>query len=216
MASSSHASSAEERVWFWFSSCGATKLVLQVKLDAQLVYSSTIPICRRERDSDGGSGETKTLSFTSKPTHPIKWEGYRDDEPVTKAGTALTVDLWQAGADPGALLIGVTVSDSQQIYMNTIHIAYPDRPSSTTLADGFVIDTHPSPAGAAVSTHAADDLLECVYAENTPTAELEAHAGCARRVKGRIRIQQNHLARMFFEANGLAWVVVSRQHYYVK
>jgi hypothetical protein len=148
MASCLPASSQEERVWFWFSSCGPSKLVLQAKLDSQLIYGATIPICRKERDRDDGSGENKTLSFSAKPAHAIKWEGYRDDNPITKAGTALTLDLWQAGADPGALLIGVTVSDGHQLYMNTIHIAYPDKPSSTVLADGLVIDTRPLAAEA--------------------------------------------------------------------
>jgi hypothetical protein len=66
------------------------------------------------------------------------------------------------------------------------------------------------------SAHAASDLLDCVYIENSPTAEIEAHRGCARRVNGRIHIQKNHLARMSFDADGLAWMIVSGQHYYVK
>lgn len=143
MATCSPVSSQEQGVWFWFSSCGASKLVLQAKLDSQVLYSATIPICRRERVDDARSGEAKTLSFFAKSVRAIRWQGYRDDEPVTKAGTPLTIDLWQAGAEPSALLIGVTVSDEHQIYMNTIHVAYPDRQSTTVLAKGLIIETHP-------------------------------------------------------------------------
>lgn len=137
------ASSEEHGVWFWFSNCGAKTLFLEAKLDAEILYSSRIPICRARRDSDASSGEARTLSFSAKSSHSIRWHGYRDDEPVTKAGSALQLDLWQAGADPNALLIGVTVSDDHQIYMNTIHIADPDRQSATVLAKGFVINTRP-------------------------------------------------------------------------
>jgi hypothetical protein len=133
----------EERVWYWFSNCGAVKLDLEVSLAGKLVYSSAIPICRAERDSDASTGHSRALSFQIKPSRPLKWEGYRDDEPITRAGQALTVDVWQAGTDPGALLMGVSVSDRRQIYMNTLHIAYPDKQSSTTVADGFVVSTRP-------------------------------------------------------------------------
>jgi hypothetical protein len=144
MGVSSVASNQEERVWFWFSSCGATQLVLQAELDGRLLYNETIPICRATRDGDVSTHQNNTISFPAKPARQIRWQGYRDDEPVTKAGHSLQVDLWQAGVDPNDLLIGVTVSDRHQIYMNTIHIAYPDKPSTTTLADGFVISTHPT------------------------------------------------------------------------
>jgi hypothetical protein len=41
----------------------------------------------------------------------------------------------------------------------------------------------------------AAELLDRTYIENAPTAELEPHVGCAHRVAGQLRINNEHLAR---------------------
>lgn len=105
------------------------------------------PDMQADRQSAASRGESKNISLRMKPNRAIKWEGYRDDNPVTRAGYSLTVDLWEAGADPDDLLIGVSVSDGHQIYMNTIYVAFPDKPSSTEIATGLVVSTQPVSAG---------------------------------------------------------------------
>jgi hypothetical protein len=139
--------SQEQHVWFWFANCGAGTLILEIKLDGTLLYKSTIPICQATRDSADSRGESKKISFLVRPRRAIKWSGYQDADVTTKAGRPLNMDLWQSGADPGDLLLGVSVSDSHSIYMNTIHIAYPEKPSSTEIAEGLVISTHPVSSG---------------------------------------------------------------------
>ena len=137
------ASSQPNRVWFWFSNCGPQQLALNVTFDGSSLYRANIPICQATRTSTKSHAERRNISFAFKPSRAIKWEGYRDDNPVTSAGHPLTIDLWEAGADPDDLLIGVSVSDSHQIYMNTIHIAYPDKPSSSEIATGLVVSMAP-------------------------------------------------------------------------
>jgi hypothetical protein len=73
----------------------------------------------------------------------MKWSRSRTDQRTTKAGRRLDVDIWQAGADPSDILLGVSVSDSESVYINTIHIAYPEKPNTTLIADGLVVSTHP-------------------------------------------------------------------------
>jgi hypothetical protein len=137
-----------ESVWFWFANCGARALVLDVKLDGATLYSSTIPICQATRDGAESQGESRKVSFPFRPHRAIKWSGYRDSDVTTDASRPLHVDLWQAGADPNDLLIGVSVSDGKSIYMNTIYIAYPEKRSSTEIATGLVISTRPASSDA--------------------------------------------------------------------
>jgi hypothetical protein len=134
----------EQRVWFWFADCKSGALVLEVKLDGTLLQNYTIPICQANRDSVEGRAESRKISFPLQSSRAIKWSGYRAGSVITKAGHRLDVDLWQAGADPTDLLLGVSVSDSQSIYMNTIHIAYPEKPNSTVIAKGLVVTTRPA------------------------------------------------------------------------
>jgi len=138
---------SQEHVWFWFANCGTGALVLEVKLDGALLYKSTIQICQASRDSAESRAENKKIAFPLKPLRAITWSGYRDTDVTTKAGHALDMNLWQAGADPNDLLLGVSVSDSHSIYMNTIHLAYPEKPNSTEIAKGLVVSTHPATTG---------------------------------------------------------------------
>jgi hypothetical protein len=137
--------SQEQRVWFWFASCGPEALVLEVKLDGTLLYSSTIPLCRANRGAD--RGESPKISFSVQPRRAIEWSGYRDVDVTTTAGHSLHLDLWQAGADPDDLLIGISVSDVDSLYMNAIYIAYPKEPNSMEIAKGLVVSTHPARPG---------------------------------------------------------------------
>ena len=61
----------------------------------------------------------------------------------TAAGRPLEVDLWEAGADPDALLIGAAVSDGDTLRMNTIHIAYPTKRAETEIAGGLFVVSNP-------------------------------------------------------------------------
>src|SRR5689334_11782766 len=63
---------------------------------------------------------------------------------------------------------------------------------------------------------AAGDLLDCVYVEQGPNGMQDLHPKCAQLVNGQLHVEKADLARMWFDANGLAWLLVSGQHYYVK
>jgi hypothetical protein len=66
------------------------------------------------------------------------------------------------------------------------------------------------------NARALDYPMECTYVANAPTAELEAHAGCARAVDGSPQIAAVHLARMSYTSNGLASAFIDGRWYYVK
>jgi hypothetical protein len=51
--------------------------------------------------------------------------------------------IWQAGADPDVLVIGLSFSDGHMIYMNTLHIAHPSQRDESEVATGLTVVTYP-------------------------------------------------------------------------
>lgn len=136
----------EDPVWFWFATCGGPAMTLEVQLDGRTLYKSTFPLCRAVRKSPASQGQTARVEFHLHPGRAIRWSGYRDEPETTKPGQTIEADLWQAGADPDALLIGISFSSRSTIYMNTILVAHPHRRDETTLAKGLVVTTYPAAA----------------------------------------------------------------------
>ncbi len=61
-----------------------------------------------------------------------------------QANQLIDDSFWQAGADPDALLIGVSFVASDTILMNTIHISHLNKRESSEIAKGLVVVTYPS------------------------------------------------------------------------
>ncbi len=116
---------------------------LEVKLDGRTLYKSTFPLCRASRGSSESQGESGRVQFSFRPGRAIKWLGYRDAAETTGADQLIEADLWQAGADPDDLLIGVSFASGSRIYMNTVVVAHPGRRETTTVAEGLVVTTFP-------------------------------------------------------------------------
>jgi len=49
----------------------------------------------------------------------------------------------QAGADPAAILLGVSFATKQQVLLNTIHIARPGKASISEIDRGLTVRTFP-------------------------------------------------------------------------
>jgi len=135
---------AEAPVWFWYTSCGGPAMTLEVRFDKQVVYTASMPLCRMHRQAKTEEKPARVLDVPFEAPRSIKWEGYRDAPDITKQGQRLHLNLWQAGANPNDLIIGVSAIDNATIYMNTVHIAHPDRRDETEIAQGLVIVTYPS------------------------------------------------------------------------
>ena len=135
---------AEAPVWFWHTACGGPTMTLEVRFDKRVVYRASIPLCRMNRDTKTEEKAPRVLDVPFAATRSIKWVGYRDAPDVTPRGQRLHLNLWQAGADPDDLIIGVSAVDEAVIYMNTVHIAHPDRRDETEVAQGLVVVTYPS------------------------------------------------------------------------
>lgn len=128
--------SAATGTWHWFESCIGTKdLGLVVVLDGKAVCQSRFSVCRN--DGLTPTAEERTLVFHFKGGHVFQGE-YR-----TLPTQTIEANIWQAGADPGDLLLGVGFVSDHRILLNTIHVAQPDRMSVSQLDRGIVVRTFP-------------------------------------------------------------------------
>jgi len=128
-------SSETSDTWHWFESCGGTRnLELVVLLDGKAVYRSRFAVCRN-------SGPTLTAEHRKIVFH-FKGGRVFQGKYRTLATQTIEANIWQAGADSDALLLGVTfVSD--RVLLNSIHVAKPDSTSESQLDRGVVVRTFP-------------------------------------------------------------------------
>src|SRR5579859_6435692 len=76
------AGSPEGPVWLWLKSCGtASMLIVELKLDGQVLARSKLPICQGQREDGWDRNNQGKVAFTIRPVRSIKWTGYRDDDP---------------------------------------------------------------------------------------------------------------------------------------
>jgi len=135
-------SSEEKLLWFWFAGDGP-KMSLQVCLDEKIIYQTTFPICHAKRSSAHSNGQEKSLHFLFDAPRAMVWQGYKDADETTPPNQRILGDIWLAGAGPDCLILGITFRGQQSIYMNTLHIAYPNQRDESLIASGLVIITTP-------------------------------------------------------------------------
>jgi hypothetical protein len=142
--SSAAVASSEGPVWYWFAACGGPTMKLEVRLDDKLIFASSFPLCRTLRDGSGSEGKSKKLEYSFAPNRALIWSGYKDEPEVSPAGQAIEGDIWLAGADPSVAILGVSFRTPFSNLMNTLHLAYPNKPSRSEVAPGLVIVTTPT------------------------------------------------------------------------
>lgn len=130
-------------VWFWFATCGGPNMTLEFRFDKATIEKVTMPLCRAPRSNASSQGQMGRIEFAFAPCRAMRWSGYRDKSDRTRAGQILEISVWQAGADPEALTIGVSVIVSDTVVMNTVHIAHSDRRDESTIAPGLTVATYP-------------------------------------------------------------------------
>lgn len=134
----------EGPVWFWFATCGGPLMTLEVRLDNRIVQKATFPLCHSNREAIQSQGQAGSIEFTFRPGRAIVWEGYREAKDRTAASDMLEGTIWEAGADPDALILGVSFVNGDRIVMNTVHIAHPAGRDESVVARGLVIRTYPA------------------------------------------------------------------------
>jgi len=134
--SPSHSQTNTDVVWTWSKQCsGNHKIGVTVRIDTTVLYRGVLPICHGSRNAENGRVE-----FHFAGGHTFQSE-YR-----TGSTDSIEGDIWQAGGDPGDLILGISFATNNQILLNTVHIARPDKPTSSELDKGLFITTDPVPS----------------------------------------------------------------------
>jgi hypothetical protein len=130
-------SSPDEVVWNWFSKCSDIKsLTIEITHNDKILYKSSFPICQlRRRDIPVELGQKRLVFFLEK-SEKRSFLG----EPK---GVRIEGNIWKAGGDPDAIILSVSFDTKERVWLNTLHIAYPEKASKSVLARGLVIKTYP-------------------------------------------------------------------------
>ena|SRR5271170_3754572 len=128
-----------ENVWYWSGDCAEPKVIgIQVLLEGKSVFQSSIRACRMSRTDANAEREQKAKrSFHFSGGHTFQGRYH------TKNTETIEGSLWQAGADPHAILLGVNFLAHNQVLLNTIHIVRPEKSTESTLDPGLVIKAYP-------------------------------------------------------------------------
>ena len=117
---------------------------VQVLLQGKAIYRSQSRVCRMEwTDANSERESLARTTFHFPGGHTFQGE-YPTRRTETIEGT-----IWQAGADPDAILLGVSLMTRDQVLLNTVHILKPGRATESELDRGLVIKTYPIKRGAA-------------------------------------------------------------------
>ena len=112
--------------------------MLDVTLDGKAIYGSTFPICQARRRAIKPEPQQRILEF-------------RFDAAPRRFGTrsrvtdpqAIDANIWQAGAERNAIILGVSFSTESLVLLNVRHLARADAATRTEHVRGLVITTRP-------------------------------------------------------------------------
>jgi len=130
----SQTQATEEPVWGWFQNCPKDKaLGIEVKRNGIIIFHSSFPICKMPR----ADHEMKILAFSFKGEQDYLAEYH------TSPTENIEGNIWLAGGDSDALILGVSFSTKKKILLNTLHVAKPNEISTSEIDRGIVIRTFP-------------------------------------------------------------------------
>jgi hypothetical protein len=121
---------------------------LEVMVGRKIIYRSSFPVCPINDYSDkvkdllsarGTPGHKLVFSF--KGGHVFQGEYH------TTPTQTIEENVWQAGTNPGAILLGISFATDKQVLLNTIHVAEQGRASTAEIDPGLTVRTFPSMHG---------------------------------------------------------------------
>jgi len=135
LLSSQNAQASPDSLWSWFGNCNNKRYMgLEVRVQEKVIQRLSFPICPI---SDRSKEVDKRVVFSFKGGHVFQGE-YQTTPTQTIEG-----NIWQAGADPGAILFGISFSTNNQVLLNTVHIAKPAVASVSEIDPGITVRTFP-------------------------------------------------------------------------
>lgn len=127
-----------EKAWWWFDDCPDGRSVgIDVLLDGKSIYHAELRVCQMYRNDANSKPTQKTIVFNMSGGHTFQ-NTYH-----TKQTEKIEGIIWQAGADPNDLLLGLSFSTKGQVLLNAIHIMDPSKATTSNIDTGMVVKTYP-------------------------------------------------------------------------
>lgn len=112
-------------------------------MDNETIFMTTFSIAQTDRSAIPKKSHAKKIRFSFRPERAIVWSGYRDADIVSSAKQRIECDIWMAGVEEGAVILGVSFDRNDDILMNTLHLALATSEARSEIADGLVFITSP-------------------------------------------------------------------------
>ncbi len=130
-------SQPQELVWQWFDRCSPKQTMrVNVLLDGRSLYAGSFPACAMRRADMLNESERKILRFS------FRGKGALFGDEFKVLGTQeIEGNIWRAGGERDAFLLGVSFATTHRVLLNSIHVAEARKASRTTLAGGLLIRT---------------------------------------------------------------------------
>lgn len=116
----------------------ASGIDLTINLDGTPVYQGVLAACP-DSVPDSLRERVTRATFVFRSARPLSWDDVR-----TPAGETIEGNVWRAGADSDAVLIGISFVGQDRVLLNTIHIAALDTSTSFSLGAGITSVTLPN------------------------------------------------------------------------
>src|SRR5712692_3855759 len=127
-----------EALWFWSGDCPTGRMMgLQVLLEGKSIYHSHFRACLMDRTDGNSERQRRIRAFHFSGGHTFQGTYH------TRKAETIEGNIWQAGADPDAILLGISFVTNDQVLLNTIHIAKPGKTTQSILDSGLVVKTYP-------------------------------------------------------------------------
>jgi hypothetical protein len=131
------AGEAGEIVWQWFEGCvSAQQMHVDVQLNGRALYSNSFPACTMRREDVPVESPQKLLEFFFRG-HAGLFGAEFD-----RLGTVdIEGNIWRAGGEADALLLGISFATPDRVLLNSVHIATARSAARSTMAKGLVVHT---------------------------------------------------------------------------
>jgi hypothetical protein len=134
------ASARQTQTDSWFKKCSKPRtLGLEVLLNNKVVHRSSFPICRTTGVPENVEAQKRIVEFYFSGGHVFQ------DQYRTTASQKIEGNIWQAGAESNAILLGVSFMTKNHVLLNTIHAAKCDKVSTSLIDRGIAVRTFPVP-----------------------------------------------------------------------
>jgi hypothetical protein len=135
-ASAAQLSTPDEVVWDWLDQCDNSKtLTVEITFDNKTIYKSSVPICRLRRGDIQVERKQKRLVFFLEKEEKKSLFGEPKEARVEG-------NIWKAGGEPDAIILGVSFATKERIWLNTLHLAFPEKASWSELSRNLYIQTY--------------------------------------------------------------------------